>query len=739
MKNLFKYLKKSRLAVLAIFILLVFQAYCDLALPQYTSDMVNVGIQQSGIKEPTPTAIRESKLNDLLLFADTKEIDLIKENYQKLEKTDKNIDKYPELKKESIYGLKNKKTEDLEDLNTFFERALMIDSYLTNKKTSEPIKNSIIEKMPNGESLKSMDIIQIIKMMPKDSLDTMLSEVNKKIEKTDENILRQGAILLVKNEYKAIGIDTDQLQTNFVLSTGGLMLLVALISMGLTILVAYLAAKVSATLCKDLRSSVFGKVLGFSSTEFKQYSTASLITRSTNDIQQIGMLTVMLLRIVFYAPIMAIGGVLKVLQTNTSMTWIIALAVAVIFFLVMMLFIVAMPKFKIIQKLVDKVNLVSRETLSGLSVIRAFSREKHEEKRFDKANTDLTKTNLFVNRTMALMMPVMMLTMNVIMVLIVWIGAGYIDDGAMQVGDMMAFMQYAMEIVMSFLMISMVSVVLPRAVVSLNRVNEVITTKDVIIDPKNPKEFNPNKKGYVEFKNVSFRYPDADYDVITDISFTAKPGETTALIGSTGSGKSTVINLIPRFFDVSDGQILVDGVNIKDVTMHSLRAKIGFVPQTGILFSGDIKSNITYGNNNATTDEINQALKISQSQEFVSKLTNGVESSISQGGKNVSGGQRQRLSIARAIATNPDIFIFDDSFSALDFKTDSLLRHDLKEITKDKTVIIVAQRISTIMTAEQIIVLDEGKIIDKGTHAELMKNCDVYKQIALSQLSKEEI
>ena len=739
MNNLFKYLKKSKLAILFIFILLVIQAYCDLSLPEYTSNMVNVGIQQSGIKDSVPEVIRQSKLDNLLIFADDNEKKSVKENYKKLDKNKENIDKYPALEKEDIYILKDQKTSDKNILNDFFERTLMIDSYLTNEKTAVQIKQKLLENMPNDGALDKVDIYTILKQMPEESINKLLKEVNKELEKMEPSIISQASINLVKAEYEAIGVNTGDIQTNYVIQTGLLMLGIAMISMILTIIVAFLSSKVSASLGQRLRDSVFNKVLNFSSSEFKRYSTASLITRSTNDIQQIQMLTVMLLRVVFYAPIMAIGGVIKVLNTNTSMTWIIAVAVALIFFVVMILFIVAMPKFKLIQKLVDKINLVSREILSGLSVIRAFSREKHEEKRFDKANVDLMKTNLFVNRTMALMMPVMMLIMNLIMVVIVWVGAGYIDTGSMQVGDMMAFMQYTMEIVMSFLMISMVSVVLPRAVVSLNRVNEVITTKNVIVDPKDPKDFIKDKKGYVEFKNVSFRYPDADYDVITDINFTAKPGETTALIGSTGSGKSTVINLIPRFFDTTEGEIFVDGVNIKDVTMHNLRSKIGFVPQKGVLFSGDIKSNIAYGNENASDEEIDKALKISQSKEFVSKLDKGVESPISQGGKNVSGGQRQRLSIARAIATNPEIFIFDDSFSALDFKTDSKLRHDLKTITKDKTVIIVAQRISTIMTAEQIIVLDEGRIVGKGTHKELMKNCETYKQIALSQLSKEEV
>ncbi|MBQ9011221.1 MAG: ABC transporter ATP-binding protein [Bacilli bacterium] len=732
MKNLLKYLKKSRIAILLVFLLLVAQAYCDLALPGYTSDMVNVGIQQSGITSDVPTVIRESKLNTLLLFSNKKEKKEVLKSYKLLEKNKTNISKYPLLEKENIYILKGNATVNL---SKFFKKTFTIDNYIN---TNKDIKVNLLNKIPNSKELEQLDIYSLLTVLPENVFNEIKNNANKQINKTEDSILTQAAISLVKTEYQEIGINTDNIQTNYIIKTGSLMLLVAFISMFITIIVAYFSSKISATLGKDLRNSVFTKVLGFSSAEFKQYSTASLITRSTNDIQQVQTLLVMLLRVVFYAPIMAIGGIIKVLNTNTQMTWIIAVAVAIIFLFVIILFAVAMPKFKLMQKLIDKLNLVSRETLSGLSVIRAFSKEQYEEKRFDKANTNLMKTNLFVNRTMALMMPIMMLIMNIIMVTIIWVGAKHIDLGNMQVGDMMAFMQYTMEIVMSFLMISMISIVLPRALVSVNRINEIVETKLLITNPKTAKDFDKEKKGIVEFRDVSFRYPDADYDVITDITFTAMPGQTTAIIGSTGSGKSSIVNLIPRFFDVNDGQILIDGVNIKEVNLKDLRKKIGFVPQKGILFSGTIRSNITYGNENISDLEIDKALEISQSKEFVCELDEGIDSKISQGGKNVSGGQRQRLSIARAIAINPDIFVFDDSFSALDFKTDAKLRHDLKQITKDKTVIIVAQRISTIMNANQIIVLEEGKIVGKGTHQQLMKNCEVYKQIALSQLSEEE-
>ena len=517
------------------------------------------------------------------------------------------------------------------------------------------------------------------------------------------------------------------------------MLGIALLSMISTVAVGFLGARAAAKLGQDLRGNVFKKVVSFSNTEMDKFSTASLITRSTNDIQQIQTLMVMLLRIVFYAPILAIGGVIKVLNTNTSMGWIIGVAVLAILSLVMLLFAVVMPKFKIVQKLVDKLNLVTREILTGILVIRAFSTEKHEEKRFDKANQDLTKTNLFVTRTMSLMMPLMMLIMNGITILIVWSGAHSINDGGMQVGDLMAFIQYTMQIIMAFLMISMVSIMLPRAAVSAVRVEEILSTGLSIEDPKNKKSFDDNKKGLIEFKDVAFKYPGADEDVLSNISFTAKPGETTAFIGSTGSGKSTLINLIPRFYDITKGEILVDGVNIKDVSQHDLREKIGYVPQKGVLFSGTIESNLKYGRDNATEEEVARAAKIAQATEFITGMSEGLQTEISQGGTNVSGGQKQRLSIARAIAKNPEIYIFDDSFSALDFKTDTLLRKALKHETAESTVLIVAQRISTILQADQIIVLEEGQVVGRGTHKELLNNCEVYKQIALSQLSKEEL
>lgn len=728
MKNIFKYFKKYYFAIILVFFMLAAQAYCDLSLPKYTSNMVNVGIQEAGITTSVPEVISESKLNNLLVFATDKEKQAINNNYKLLKKTKENKKNYPLIKNEKIYYL----TKNSQTLINFFERTFMINEILTNEKLNKEIKKQM------GIDTNT-DIYVVLKQMPQENLNIFVSEINKKIKTIEPSILTQAAKANVKKEYKYIGIDTDNIQTNYILKTGAIMLIIALTSMVLTIVVSFFSAKLSSSIGKKIREDVFNKIISFSTSEFKKFEVASLITRSTNDITQIQMLIIMMFRIVFYAPIMAIGGIFMVLNTNTKMTWIIAAGVAIILFIVLMLFIVAMPRFKLLQKLIDKINLVSREILSGLSVIRAFSTEKHEEKRFENANADLMKTNLFINRTMSIMMPLMMLTMNLITLTIVWIGAHHIDSGNMQVGDMMAFMQYTIEIILSFLMISIVSIILPRALVSTNRINEVLNTKNTITDPDKPKQFNKAKKGIVEFKNVSFRYPDASYDVITDISFTAKKGETTALIGSTGSGKSTLVNLIPRFFDVTDGAIYIDGVNIKDLKIHDLREKIGFVPQKGVLFTGTIKSNIIYGSKVKSEERLNKAIEISQSKEFIDKLEKGVNHEISQGGKNVSGGQKQRLSIARALYKNPDILIFDDSFSALDFKTDANLRHELTQITENKITIIVAQRISTIMNADKIIVLDEGKIVGIGTHKQLIKNCDVYKQIALSQLSKEEV
>lgn len=743
MFKLIKYLKKSTMAILVIIALLVVQALCDLALPDYTSKIVNVGIQQGGVENAVPEVIRKSEMDKVLLFMSSEDKDKVLDNYELVEKdnlTEEDTKNYSKLD-EDIYKLNTKDEDKIEELNEILGKPLLTVSGLENdsdetKAMQEQMMSNLPPQMAQGGNV---DIFQVFSMMPEEQLKQVKDKIDEQFSEMPDSIISQAAVSYVKGEYEAIGIDMDKAQINYILVSGAKMLGIALLGAIASIIVGFIASKVAAKTSMELRSSIFKKVMSFSNSEMDKFSTASLITRSTNDIQQIQMVIVMMLRMVLYAPIIGIGGVIKVLNTNTSMTWIIGLAVAVILGIVITLFITVMPRFKILQKLVDKVNLVTREILTGLPVIRAFSTQKHEEERFDKANKDLTKTNLFVNRIMSGMMPLMMFVMNGVTLLIVWNGGKGIDAGTMQVGDMMAFIQYSMQIIMAFLMITMMSIMLPRASVSAVRVDEVLNTKLSINDSENPQKFDESKKGVVEFKNVSFKYPDADEDILTNISFTAKPGETTAFIGSTGSGKSTLINLIPRFFDVTEGEILVDGVDIRNVSQHELREKIGYVPQKGVLFSGTIDSNLRYGKEDATEKEIEKAAKIAQATEFIETKPEKYNTEIAQGGSNVSGGQKQRLSIARAIAKNPDIYIFDDSFSALDFKTDAALRKSLKAETGDSTVLIVAQRISTILNAEQIIVLDEGKIVGKGTHKELLNNCEVYKQIALSQLSKEEL
>ena len=749
MLKIMKYLKKSAVSVVAIIILLLVQALCDISLPDYTSKIVNIGIQQGGIENAVPEVIKENELKRLLMFVDNDDKDAVEDAYTLVksgdtsdEKYDEYVEKYPKLETENVYVLKEIDKEKNEKLNEILgkpEMALL--AIEKDGEESKKIKEGILKMMPPQAAMvmKDKSLIEIMETMPEEQLAPMRKEMFKKFDSMPDSIITQSAIAYVNNEYKSIGIDLDNLQNKYILKSGAQMLGIAILSMFVTIIVTYLAAKVAATLGKTLRNNVYEKVMSFSNEEMKKFSTASLITRSTNDIQQIQMMMVMILRFIFYAPMMAMMGIFKVINTNVSMSWIIGVAVLCIVFLLGILFTFVMPKFKLVQNLVDRLNLVSREIITGIMPIRAFSNQKHEEERFDKANGDLTKVNIFVNRIMSCMMPAMMLVMNLIAVLIVYKGTYSIDAGTMQVGDMMAFIQYTMQIIMSFLVIAMMSVMIPRASVSAGRICEVIETEPTIEDPKNAKEFSGNKKGVVEFKNVSFKYPDAEENILSDISFTAKPGETTAFIGSTGSGKSTLINLIPRFFDVTEGQILVDGVDIREVTQKDLRDKIGYVPQKGILFTGTIASNLRYGNPDATDEEIREAAEIAQATEFIDSKPEGFDTKIAQGGTNVSGGQKQRLSIARAIAKNPEIYIFDDSFSALDLKTDAALRKALKKKTGNSTVLIVAQRISTILHAEQIIVLDEGKVIGKGTHEELLKNCEVYKQIALSQLSKEEL
>ncbi len=717
MKKLVKFLKPYAVTIAAIFAVLMMQAYCDLSLPSYTSDIVNVGIQQGGIDDKVPMVLSEEDLRKLTIFMSQEEAAQVKDSYTL--QTEENEYDYDG----AVYTLKGEVQEDEEALDELAD-IMQLPMFISVSASSD------------SEMAQNLEMFQA---MPEEQRSMALEQVKEQMKDVPDMVLTQSVPVYIKSVYQELGVNTDKIQIQYILHTGLKMLGLALLGMVASITVGFLAARVAASTGRDLRSGVFTKVIGFSNTEFDKFSTASLITRSTNDIQQIQTLTVMLLRIVLYAPVQAIGGIIKVFHTNVDMIWIIGLGVALVFMIVIVLFIVAMPRFKRLQTLVDRLNLVMREILTGLPVIRAFSKEKHEEDRFDKANRDLMKTNLFVNRAMTFMMPLMMLVMNGITVLIVWSGAAGIDKGQMQVGDMMAFIQYTMQIIMSCLMICMISIMLPRAAVAAERVDEILTSETVIDDPEEPKHLLENSKGEVEFEHVSFRYPGAEHDVLHDLNFVAKPGQTTAIIGSTGCGKSTLINLIPRFYDVTEGNIRVDGLDVREMTQHELRDKIGYVPQKGVLFSGTIASNILYGNTDGTEEEMKEAASIAQATEFIDEKPKKYESTIAQGGTNVSGGQKQRLSIARAIAKKPEIFIFDDSFSALDYKTDVVLRTALKEKTQDSTVIIVAQRISTILHAEQIIVLDEGKIAGIGTHKELLKSCEAYYQIASSQLSQAEL
>ena len=735
MRKLFQFLKPYAPRVLLILCVLVVQAYCDLSLPTYTSNIVNVGIQQSGIDEEIPENISEEEMNRLLLFVSEDDRQDIQDAY---EKSSESFDYDGE-----VLTLKDSVKSDDEKLDALTEEMklpmMLTAGFENGSDTTKQMEGQLKEQMSQVPGIEKMSVFDIFGMMNDTQRAAIVDKITKQMDKMPDSILDQTAISYVKSTYEQIGMDTGHMSTVYILKTGAKMLGLAALGMAASILACLMASRVGSKVGRGLRRDTFRKVIGFSNAEFDKFSTASLITRSTNDIQQIQLLTVMILRIVLYAPIMAIGGILKVSKTNVDMFWIIGLAVLLIVMVVAVLFIVVMPKFKIVQNMVDKLNLVSREILTGLPVIRAFHTEKHEEERFDKANKDLTKLNLFVNRAMTFMMPTMMLVMNGITVLIVWVGGHSINDGAMQVGDMMAFIQYAMQIIMSFLMICMISVMLPRAAVSAERVDEVLKSETKIHDPKEPKTLPKNGKGEVAFEHVSFHYPGAEEDVLHDITFTAKPGETTAFIGSTGCGKSTLVNLIPRFYDVTEGKITIDGQDVRDLTQHALREKLGYVPQKGVLFSGNIASNIMFGNPAGSEQEMIEAAQIAQAVEFIDTKPERYKSPISQGGANVSGGQKQRLSIARAIAKHPDVYIFDDSFSALDYKTDTVLRSALKEKTTDSVVLIVAQRISTILHAEQIIVLDDGKIVGKGTHEELLKTCDAYYQIAASQLSESEL
>ena len=692
MIKLMKYLKKSAGYIVLIISLLFLQAYCDLSLPDYTSRIINVGIQQKGIEDGVPDKIRISTMDKLQIFMDEDQKKEVNQAY----------------------------TEDG-------------DTYVLKKDISQETKEKL-----NNDFCKSMMLLESLSSDNKETR-AMFKQMDDKLKEMPDSILTQAAVAFVSAEYSALGMDVDAIQMRYILFAGLKMLGMALIIMLSAICVTFLSSRVAGRLGHDLRNSIYRKVMSFSSDEYHKFSTASLITRSTNDVQQVQQVMAMIFRIVLYAPIIGIGGVIKVLKTDASMTWILGIAVALIFMVIIVLFEVAMPKFIKLQTLIDRLNLVSREILTGIPVIRAFSREKHEEERFEKANQDLTRTNLFVNRCMTFMMPIMMLIMNGVSILIIYSGSHAVDNGTMQVGNVMAFIQYAMQIIMSFLMITAMSIMLPRANVAAIRINDVLDTEVSIQDPEMPVHPSEDKKGEVEFDHVSFAYPQAGENVLTDISFKAKKGQTIAVIGSTGSGKSTLVNLIPRFYDVTEGSVKVDGVDVREMSQKELRDKLGYVPQKGILFSGTIDSNIRYGKTDISEDEVKKAAQIAQATEFIEEKPEQYHSPVAQGGTNVSGGQKQRLSIARAIARQPEIFIFDDSFSALDFKTDSELRKALKQHTKDATTIIVAQRVSTIMNADQIIVLDDGHMAGIGTHKELMADCEVYRQIARSQLSEEEL
>jgi ATP-binding cassette subfamily B protein len=745
MLRLAKYLKPFIPLILVAIVLLFIQAMADLSLPDYMAHIVNNGIQQGGVENAVPTAIRQSEMTKVIMFMSADEKAQVLGAYTLVDKNSSGYDQYvkdyPALTNEPIYVLNNVNTAEIDRLNPIMGKAFLVVSSI-EQAMADPSKAAAmaqssgfdLSKLPKGT-----DVFALLSMLPTATRSQMLDTINKKFDALGDSMIVQSAVGAVKTEYAALGVDTGSLQSGYIIRTGILMLLLSLLSGASTVIVGFLSARTAAGLARNLRRDVFRKVESFANTEFDKFSTASLITRSTNDVTQLQMVVILLIRIVCYAPILGIGGVIKATGTDSSMWWIIALAVVALLTLVFVLFSIALPKFRIIQSLTDRLNLVTRENLSGMMVVRAFNTQAFEEKRFDRANQDLTNTNLFVNRAMVSMMPVMMLIMNGLVLLIIWVGAHQVAESAMRVGDMIAFMQYAMQVVMAFLMLSIMFIILPRASVSGDRIADVLETEPSIQDPKQPKRFKEPFIGTIEFRNVSFRYPGAEADVLHDLSFVAQPGQTTAFIGSTGSGKSTLVNLIPRFYDVTDGAILVDGTDIREVTQHDLRDTIGYMPQKATLFSGTVESNLRYAHEMANQDDLNAATDIAQATAFITEKPEGFTTEIAQGGANVSGGQRQRLSIARALVKKAPIYIFDDSFSALDFKTDAALRRALKEKTGSSTVLIVTQRVSTIMNAEQIIVLDEGKIVGKGTHNELMEDCEIYREIAMSQLGMEEL
>lgn len=745
MLRLARYLKPYILMVLITIALLFVQANADLALPDYMSKIVNNGIQQGGVENAVPMAIRQSEMNRLVIFLSAENKTMVLGDYTLVDKNSPGYEKYladyTVLADQPIYVRNNIDKAEIALLNPVMAKAELvvssIEQMLADPSNAAAMGQGLgfdITKIPPG-----MDLFSMLPMLPSAQLAQITAGIDEKFASLGDSMINQMAVGFVKTEYAALGLDTSQIQTNYILNTGFMMLLLSLLSVTCTIIVGFLSAKTAAGAARDMRRDVFKKVESFSNSEFDKFSTASLITRSTNDVTQIQMVVVMIMRMVFYAPIIGVGGIIRAIGKSANMWWIIAVAVVTLLSLIIVVFSVSLPKFKIIQKLIDRLNLVTREHLSGMMVIRAFNMQKFEEGRFDKANLDLTSNSLFIARVMVIMMPLMMLIMNGLSLGIIWVGAHQVANNTMQVGDMMAFMQYAMQIVFAFLMLSMMFIILPRASVSGGRIADVLEIEPVIKDPVQPKKFAESFSGKVEFRNVSFRYPDAQEDVLHNISFTALPGQTTAFIGSTGSGKSTVVNLLPRFYEVTEGTIYVDGTDIREVSQADLRDKIGYIPQKGMLFSGTVESNLRYADENASEAAMTEASQISQSSEFIFSKPEGMATEISQGGSNVSGGQKQRLSIARALVKKPPIYIFDDSFSALDFKTDSALRKALKQNTGASNILIVTQRVSTIKTAEQIIVLEEGRIVGKGNHQELMDTCEPYREIALSQLSQEEL
>ncbi|MDH5506455.1 MAG: ABC transporter ATP-binding protein/permease [Anaerolineae bacterium] len=747
MIRLKRYLKPYLSMFFLSVILLFTQANLDLALPDYLSKIVNIGIQQNGVEDSIPLAIRASTLDRVLVFVSEDNQEAVLDAYTLIQPDDGSAseyaDTYPALSNEAIYVLQEEDESELAKIEAPMAKAMLVVSGI-EKALEDPSSTPRLDwgielgldfdQLPPGT-----DPFMLLSMMPATQREQLTAAIDEQLATLGEGFSAQMAVAVVKTEYEALGVDIAQLQNKYILSVGAIMILFTLLSAACTISVGYLSAKIAAGTGRDLRGDIFRKVESFSSVEFDKFPTASLITRSTNDITQLQMVTMIIVRMVFYAPIMGVGGVIRAIGKGSSMWWTIGAAVIVLLSVIGIVISFTIPKFKLVQKLLDRLNLVARENLTGMMVIRAFNMQKFEEDRFEKANRDLADNSLFIARVMAFMMPMMMFILNALSVTIIWVGAHQVAQANMQVGDMMAFLQYAMQIVFSFLMLSMLFIILPRASVSAERIADVLETNPVITDPEDPKTFNGSFKGKIEFRNVSFRYPGAEENVLHDISFVAQPGQTTAFIGSTGSGKSTIVNLIPRFYEISEGEILLDDMDIRAVTQHDLRDKIGFVSQKGVLFSGTIESNLRIADEEASKESMFEAIEIAQAAEFVSGKEEGLEAEIAQGGSNVSGGQKQRLSIARALLKKSPIYIFDDTFSALDFKTDAALRRALMKSTDASTILIVTQRVSTVKNAEQIIVLDNGKVVGKGTHKELMKNCETYQEIALSQLSLEEL